>query len=136
MFETYGCNYKAVRLNLTPRMNDCQVDPVVETICDTYLHPEEKSTRLWLDLQEVHPVLSLLNFLKLCNVREQNQLILHLFRFIQIGKRHHAWLVGVPRDSDPTTGAIWSNHAAIEVHPASLELAKRRWSTHSSAHAT
>ena len=39
----------------------------------TYLHPEEESARLRLNLQKINPVIALLNFLKLGDIWEQYQ---------------------------------------------------------------
>ena len=96
----------------------------------TYLHPEEKSSWLWLDFEEVDTVFCLFDFLKLCNVWEKNEGLLDIFLLIEVFKVNHTGLHWVSLDSDEATASVRGHHTSIVVHPACLELAERRRTAH------
>ena len=102
----------------------------VKNLGFTYLHPEEKSSWFWLNLEEVDAVLRLLDFLKLRDVWEQNERLLDILLLIEVFKVDHTGLHRVSLDSDVASSSVRGHHTAIVVHPACLELAERRRAAH------
>ena len=92
----------------------------------TYLHPEEESSGLWLDLKKVDTVFSLFDLLKLGHVWEENELFdCILLGLVEECEGHHSWLERVTSDLNPALGSVWSHHTTIIVHAACSEFTKR-----------
>ena len=76
--------------------------------------------------EQVYSVRCLLDFLEFGFIRENIEGLNWVFRFsIYKLETHHAHLV--PNQANNASATIWSNHAAVVVHPASLELDEGWW---------